>query len=163
MAPHSSSAGSVCPVLQIELPHAIAQAARHVGLDVAIPGRCHAVSPGDDLLDRPAVAACPAGLGNRLGTRFARLLAAELQHVGRRDARVGVDRVVAVEVQAQEDRAWTVGFLGEIDEQIDLRSLAVRRKVNRDFFADGRAAQGVAIDRAGLGPATPWACRGALP
>ena len=103
------------------------------------------------------------GPWHRFGTRFARLLAAEIPYVGRRDARVGVDRVVAVEVQAEKDGGWTVGFLGEIDEQIDLRPFAVGREANRDFFADGRAAQGVAIEPSGPGSDTPSGFPGALP
>ena len=66
-------------------------------------------------------------------------------HVRSEDSWVRVDRVVAIEIEAQKDRARLPGGGGQVEQQMHLRPRVIRRKVDGHLLADGLAIQGFAV------------------
>ena len=111
-----------------------------VGVDIAIVDRCQAVASLENRLNRPAAGAGPPRLlsgpvvDNSRATR-------PHPGPGQLDLRVAMDRVVSGEIQSQKDRRRTDRGGGQIDQEIHLRSIPVRRKVDRHLSADRPATQ----------------------
>jgi hypothetical protein len=138
--------------------HPVAQAAVEIRLDVAVIGRGQAVAALEDLLQLPA-------FGRRAARLFPRrppdpLLAGRIPrpNLPQKDARVGVDRLVAPEIQTQEDRRRAARRCGQVDQQPHLRAPGLAREIDRHLLAAGAASQRAGVT-GGRFPAQPHARR----
>lgn len=117
--------------------HAVAEAVVEIGIQVAVVGRGQPVAAGDDTLQGPAARTQASRGFGRPVVDGAAVGAEADPALGERDPRIGMDRVVAEEVQRHEDRHRPLRLGREHEEQIQGRTV-LAGGVETDLAADGR-------------------------
>lgn len=119
---------------------AVFEAVVEVGIDVAVIGGDDGVAAFEDHVDGPAAGAFAAIL---IGGDVA--FGAD-PGFGNADFWVGLDGVVAVEVEAEEGGDAAFDVVGEIDEEVHGGGVGIGAEPDSDLFAGGEAVVGGFID-----------------
>ena len=120
---------------------AVGEAVVVVGIDVAVVDRGEGVAASENFFDRPPRAAGATGSFVGAVVFNAPILAVVHPVAGDRDAGIGVDGMVAYEVDSQECGHRAVSVLGEVNQQVRLGGFLIAGKSDEHFAPDRLAVQ----------------------